>query len=333
MNNYFDVERISNSALSCIDPKQSGHPQKFRDFILGTYKEESDALKLGDVIHEKFLLGTEFVSLDKTPTEPVMNIVDQYYEELLKERLTSWEMSQDKELLLSIIRKNNYYNNRKDETVIESVLKDGKEYFDFRVQNTGKPVISMEWKFMLEKLYLSLQRPHIQNIAFPESDTEEILSEKEIYFDWEEEDYTGKQRVYQCKAKIDRLIIDHENKTYRIIDLKSTSKYVENFMFSVQKYGYDRQLAFYRKAVKAYMDEQGWGDYDLEGTYILALETIGYNRARLFVLDESLLIEAHENILELFKRISYHEDTLNWIYPMEEEENQGIYLLTPQNQE
>jgi hypothetical protein len=151
----------------------------------------------------------------------------------------------------------------------------------------------------------------------------EVLSEKEIYFEIEAETFFNSVKSFQCKSKIDRLVIDHVNKAYQIIDLKSTSGSLEEFPNSVRYYKYHRQMAFYCKAVEALLGK----GYQLFPVYTCAMETRGYNRVRLFQLDQSLLELGRLDLLHQLKRISYHQETMDWMHPMEEEENHGIYLL------
>jgi len=323
--NYFDIPRISNSALSCIDPETGGHPEKYRDFTDGVYKQTSSSLSLGDIIHRYLLLNESFVSIDKKPGEVVSRILDEYYASLKEKGLRIFNIDSDKETLLKIIRFYGYYNNRKDDTVLEGVVKEGEEYFNFLLKNSGKTVIPSDWKEILEKLSLSILRGSIQEILNPaDKKGLEILSEYEILFEITAESFQNTPEVFECKAKIDRLIIDHNRKTYRIIDLKSTSGLLETFADSVKRYKYHRQLAFYREAVKKRLQ----GKYREDGLYILTLETTGYCRARLFLLDNNMLSAGKEDYQNLLKRISYHTATLNWVYPMEEEENCGVYLLS-----
>lgn len=321
---YFDIPRISNSALSCLDPETGGHPEKYRDFIDGKYKQESTSMSLGDIIHRHLLLHEAFAVIDRKPGDVLVKILDEYYAHLNQGRLKPFKVDSDKDTLLKIIRANAYYNNRKDETVIEGVIREGAEYFNFLLQNNGKTAISADWRNILDKLSLSVLRPPIQEIFNPENQEGiEILSEHEIQFEIRAKSYLNTSEIYECKAKIDRLILDHKSKTYRIIDLKSTSSLLELFTDSVKRYKYHRQLAFYSRAVQHIVPK----DYVLEGIFILALETTDYFRARLFMLDNSTITKGEHDYLNLLKRVSYHNASFNWVYPMEEEINEGIYTL------
>jgi hypothetical protein len=321
MTDYFKINRISNSALNCIDPELGGHPEKYKDFIEGKLIQESPAMALGDIIHRRFLLGEEFVSLDKFPGEQVKQIIEAFFENT-KESLTPIDIADNKAELLKVIRAHNYYNNRKDETVIDQVLKDGKLYFDFLHENKEKTVISTETYALLRRIELSMERSPIKNILNRQfSEIEE--SEKEIYFDLKAPSYLEELTVFPCKAKIDRLIIDHKKKSYRIIDLKTTSTALEFFTQSVMRYKYYRQMAFYREAVRKVIPNT----YEEEGIYLIAIETTAYNRVRIFRMSEDFLDQGKHNFLSLLKRLSYHQQTFNWVYPLEEIENEGVYLL------
>jgi len=322
--NYYEIPRISNSGLSCIDPETGGHPEKYRDFVDGFYKQESPSMSLGDIIHRHLLLNESFVAMDKRPGDVIVKILDDYYSGLKNKYPLPFNIESEREMLLKIIRFYGYYKNRKDETVLEGVIKEGDDYFKFLLQNNGKTAIPSEWQAILEKLSFSMLRGHVQEIFNPvDKDGLEILSEYEILFDIVSDSFLDVPELFECKAKIDRLIVDHKSKTYRIIDLKSTSGLLEMFADSVKRYKYHRQLAFYREAVRQKLPV----NYSEEGVYILALETTGYCRARLFLLDSDTLNAGRKDYQNLLKRISYHTATFNWIYPLEEEENQGVYHL------
>lgn len=59
-----------------------------------------------------------------------------------------------------------------------------------------------------------------------------------------------------CKGFLDRVIVDHHNKTIQPIDLKTTGKSVLEFRNSFMKFGYFRQGAFYQTGIKAWIKTQ-----------------------------------------------------------------------------
>lgn len=322
--NYFDIQRISNSALSCIDPETGGHPEKYKDFTDRKLKVDSPALSLGDLIHRRLLLNEQFAFFDKLPGEAIRAIIDAYVEQQRLWNIEGFRVDSDKPLLLQLIREYGYYNNRKDDTVLDAVIKEGSEYCDFLVQNSGKTVVPTEWMAIIEKIAANTCREPIRSILYPEERiSQEVMTEKEIYFDVEQKNFEHLLQVFDCKAKIDRLIVDHEQRSFKLVDLKSTSSPLEQFHKSVQKYKYYRQLSFYVYAAQ-YMLPPG---YSLDGVYIIATETTGYYRTRLFRLDDSYLDKGEKNWVSLLRRVSFHQATGNWKDPYEEVFNKGLYIL------
>jgi hypothetical protein len=322
--NYYEVPRISNTSLSCIDPETGGHPQKHRDFMDGKYKIESPSLSLGDLIHRRLLLNEEFVSFEKMPGEAIKAIIEAYVEQQLLWNIKEFKIDSDKALLLQLIREHGYYNNRKDDTVLDGVIKEGREYSDFLLQNAGKTVVSWEWMAIIEKIEANTCREPIRNLLYPEEVlSQEVMTEKEIYFDLELKNFERRLQSFDCKAKLDRLIVDHEKRSFKLVDIKSTGTPLEQFHKSVEKYKYYRQLSFYVNAAQ-YMLPPG---YCLDGVYIVAVETSGYCRSRLFQLDSSYLEKGEKNLFSLLKRISFHQATGNWTDLYEELFNKGIYIL------
>lgn len=323
---YFEVKRVNNSSLNYIDPELGGHPEKYLDYLNGFIKEESQSLDLGDIIHRALLLGETFVVAEKYPTEAIKSIIDEFYAICTKAPETdgfSGNVLQpsfdDDSLLLSVIRSQGYQNSYKDETVIKKVREAGNDYLTFLIRNTGKTIISAETSMILEKIKLSMNRPTVESVFLgsdsPDGDLE-VKSELEIFFDITLEGYT-----HQCKAKLDRIIVDHQNKIIRLIDLKSTSGLLEYFNISVKRYKYHRQLAFYKTALEVLYP--GYTIFP----FIIAVETTNYGRARVFIIPDEVMEKGKADYESLLNRIKYHTETGNWIYPMEEEENAGIYLL------
>lgn len=322
--NYYDVSRISNSALSCIDPETGGHPEKYLDFINGKFKQESDSLVLGDLIHQSLLENQEMVSFNAMPADAIKSIVDTYIYKALELYGEFFDLSTDKNLLLQLIRSYGYYNNRKDDTILDHVMKEGNDYFRFMLANRGKTVISAEWLSVIEKIRANTFKEPILELLYPgQRGRLQVLTEKEVYFEVVSKNYLSELQAFECKAKIDRLIIDHERRCYTLLDVKSTSSLLEHFPLSVEKYKYYRQLSFYLQACHQIVPPA----YTLEGAYLLAVETIGYYRSRLFKLDKSYLSKGEKNWRTLLKRISYHQATNNWIHPWEELYNKGVYLI------
>lgn len=92
----------------------------------------------------------------------------------------------------------------------------------------------------------------------------ETIDQMEIFFELE---------GVQCKAYLDRVIIDHTNKRVIPTDLKTTGKSVFEFEKSYIQYGYFRQGAFYTAAIRDYMKkDEKLKDYKLENFKFIVAE-------------------------------------------------------------
>ncbi|MDV7394820.1 PD-(D/E)XK nuclease family protein, partial [Arthrospira platensis SPKY1] len=134
-------------------------------------------------------------------------------------------------------------------TILDHVTREGNEYFKFMLANKGKPIISSEWFSIIEKIRANTLKESILELLHPNpSGRIQVYTEKEIYFELASKNYLSELQVFECKAKIDRLIIDHEARCFKMLDVKSTSSPLEHFHLSVEKYKYYRQMSFYLQA-------------------------------------------------------------------------------------
>ena len=123
--------------------------------------------------------------------------------------------------------------------------------------------------------------------------------------------------VINCKSLIDRLIIDHTNKTIKLIDLKTTSS--NDFKTSFNKYDYARQLAFYWMAITHYFlntfKDKNLSEYKNE-SYIITISTIDTS-VHVFKIKDDILLEKSVIISQILEEINWHNKTNNWDYTRE----------------
>jgi hypothetical protein len=122
----------------------------------------------------------------------------------------------------------------------------------------------------------------------------------------------------KCKARLDRLRLNHATKTFSIIDFKSTGKPLESFQDSFEMYRYYRQLKFYENAVTAKLEKDGYVGYKPEDHYIIAVETFNQGRVRPFRITAPYLKKGELEIISLLKRIEEHTLSSQWEYSLEE---------------
>lgn len=140
-----------------------------------------------------------------------------------------------------------------------------------------------------------------------------------------------------CKAEIDGVSIDLENKVIRIFDVKTTADSPLHFSKNFWKYRYDFQGSFYLLAmadwVEAKAKELGWNDYQTDFYFLVASSQ---ERDRLPIpyklSNESITIGMfggipekrsynYEGIKQAFERLHWHTVASSWDYPLEFYEN------------
>lgn len=192
-------------------------------------------------------------------------------------------------------------------------LKKSKEYKEVLTKSKWKLIQDLK-----EEAYSHKKARELLLIENPLTNIEEY---NEIPIFWEYK--TEENKSVPCKSMLDRLVIDHDNKVIKLIDLKTTSN-LGTFHKSVEKYKYYRQLAFYWKAVEYEFNDLK--DYKHE-TYIVSLRTKELPECKVFEIPKSKLELGNEEIKNLMTNISWHFETNLWKYPKEYYEGSGIEQL------
>jgi len=132
----------------------------------------------------------------------------------------------------------------------------------------------------------------------------------------------------ECKAMLDRLIIDHKNKIIKLIDIKTTSNLSE-FNRSFEEFKYYRQLAFYWIAI-----HHSWTIFNLvsnidykKESYIIGLQKGDIPECKVFNIEESWLSKGLNEIESILPEIKWHYDNNLWNHSRFYYENNGIEKL------
>jgi len=142
------------------------------------------------------------------------------------------------------------------------------DYYLATRQTENKTVISKdEYESVTKALELINANEFVYKYFKKTSNWHEIIKQVPIYFRYLDED---------CKALLDGILIDHENKTIQPYDLKTIGKSVYDFPISYLQFGYYRQCAFYEIAllsenspVKQFLDD----GYQLLDFVFIVVET------------------------------------------------------------
>lgn len=148
----------------------------------------------------------------------------------------------------------------------------------------------------------------------------------------------------KCKGMLDLLVIDHEEKTIQIADLKTIARSAFDFPSSFIKYGYYIQAWFYYHAVKELIAGRAvspafsstqlefLSEYTVKPPiFIVVPKTEG--SAIIFSLTQSDMIKIwqgtsnFEGVKDLLSRWQFHNMTSQWEFPREVYMNNGTIPL------
>ena len=278
--------------------------------------KKSAAMELGSLIHGFALEPENYIMADIAPVGGKMGEYIKAYFQLEKvgtpeDRLSSmaYEMAGYKP------------SHSKPETILKSfkTKEENIAYYNFLKESDSKIPLTPKDKSIIEGCLTSLKGHVVSNKLLFSEETEntETFNEKEIYF---------KHHNIDCKSKLDRIIVNHSEKTITIADLKTTSNVVYSeckklksktgflfrdwhttgFLFNCLQYGYYRQLAFYMQAAITEYPE-----YSVEA-FIIAVDTKGSYDVAVYQLPEEWIKEGNKEIKTLLTEYKHYKETNNW---------------------
>jgi hypothetical protein len=322
---YEDNSRVSNSSLGWF----LASPRYFKDMIDG--KEvftATKAMENGTMTHMYLLQPDEFKKTYKilnfeTPTSPQQKKFCQEYIASIAPTAI---------LKASEAFKDSYSTNGRPEEEIgkkglEMALK-LKSYIKW-LRAGGNSGTTITWSALnsLKKTKENVQlHKKASELLFNNGNSPKFEAHNEFHINW---DITLKSgNTIQCKSLIDRLIIDHENKIVKLVDIKTTAD-VNAFAKSFNEYDYGRQMAFYWAAIYWYFTNElhiDIFDYKHE-TNIVAIQNNGNCACRVFSVPDSVITNKSEQILQILAEIDWHNSQNMWDYTREYYEGDGVESL------
>lgn len=330
-NDYYSKFAISNSSLSALNPEQGGSPKRFQEFFeRNKEKKTSLSLERGSLVHLYCENPDGFIveDLDK-PSEAVCKIIQYVYEGIKGAVYPDEKYLEERVVYLTLegAKMLDYGKGKySDERILKEVNDKGKNYLQFLIDANGKQIMSAETKKIVEQCIQSLHNnPSAEMMLFDKVKGEHIYNEQEVY--WEER--VGGADI-PCKAKIDRLIINHRSKQIWIPDIKTTSKSAYSFEESFEFWRYYRQHAFYRKAVEMFFKQnfpdKSWEEYDVQ-SYNVVVETCDNPNTVVYEVPMSWIEKGTLEYESLLARYAWHAVHNDWSQSYEEAQNGGILIL------
>ena len=282
----------------------------------GQMQKSSKSLELGTLIHKWNLEPELFAMADVEPITGKMGKYIQAMSELtmgldldekgLREMgETAYMLAQYKESSL------------KKTTAFKSFLTkpENQAYYKFLQTSNGKLLMTQQDKNIVEGCSIGIRAHVVANQLIFGEDLE-AYNEKEIYF---------QQYGVDCRSKLDRVIVDHDNKKVTMVDLKtsrddvygectkvadtgflSRDYHATGFMFSCLRYSYYRQVAFYENALKA-----EYPGYEIE-SFLVAISTSGTGDVAVYKMPAAWVEEGQNQIKKTLEEYQQHQKTQSW---------------------
>lgn len=321
---YEDNSRLSNSALGwfLISPKY--YKDKLDRKIPN---EQTSAMENGSMVHMYLLQPKEFNDSYKILDFQIPTSSQQ--KQFCLDYINS---TAEKPILkASEAFKMNYSTTGKKEEEsaakgLEMALK-LKSYIKWlRSNNDGVKTITWAKLNTLKKIKDNVRLHKKANeLLYKIENSPGVVTHNEFHINWEMTVKPGTK--IDCKSLIDRLIIDHENKSITLCDIKTTVSLSE-FDKSFIEYDYGRQMALYWGAIYWYFENELKIDIKeySHTTLIIAISNID-GEIRVFEVPDSIIESKITQIKQIVTEINWHETNNLWDYTREYYEGDGVESL------
>ena len=224
----------------------------YSHYVLQQREEKLDSYLIeGKVIHCLLLDSDNFdkqfvVSPLSLPSDNPKLVVDRVFKYAQETNSLDKDLRSFESPILDILKEINLHQSLKtDEQRVDKMITDQTvSYFDFLKQKGSKDVIDTEmYNRCLESVQILRQNPEVVEVLdLYRNSGGTVYSEHPIQID-----LPG--YPFGLKGIIDNFIVDENNKTIVINDLKTTGKTVAEFAETVEYYNYWLQAAVYKKLI------------------------------------------------------------------------------------
>lgn len=241
--------------------------------------------------------------------------------------------------ILEYCKYEQYQPRWKDETRVNKIIEQGAKYFDILKESGTRSIITeTEYAKAINCVMALRTDKYTSKYCQKKSNNPdiEIIDKHVIVFD-----YQG----LEFKGELDRVIVNHKDKTITPIDFKTTSKSVLNFEKSFWHFRYDFQAAVYTLGLsldKSEKFEKYYKDgYSFKPMLYIVVETFLNNPPMVFEISKTAINtglygnvdkvprikENLEGFQQAIKRFKYATENDAWDYPMEYD-IKGSHIIT-----
>lgn len=219
--------------------------------------------------------------------------------------------------------------------VLEDFDKNGKAYFQKKIDNIGKTVVDSSLVDKAKKVANNLKSDEFTKHIFIEGKMEVFTH---FPIEWKYD--LDENRYIDCKSELDMIKIDHDRKVIYPIDLKTTFDN-ELFINSYIKNYYYIQNAFYTLAIGKWADENNMKDYQVQPMQFVVGDTSANNRRPLIYKTDAIDFQRGlegfslrgvkcRGVNELIHEIAWCEENSIWNCSKESYDNKGQMKLNIQ---
>ena len=312
---YRELDAVNQSRLKLL----LHHPLRYatakEDF------EEKDHYLFGQFVEDALIQSNDFldnkyyVTKSEPPTDSILKVL-----KLLAQQSSTKSLEDiDRDVLIQACRVCNYGKAWKDDTCASKIIDQGSEYYHEIKQAENKIRINqISYDIGMRITNEALTDPIVSSLFDTKKAKDnncEILFKKILKFEY---------RIWECKGEIDLFYIDHEKKTARVYDIK-TSVQAMFFQSTILKYRYDFQVYFY--SLGAICSQLVPSDYTILPPRFIVLDTRGDLPTTIWDcpahVDNRIPADfkyngrIYEGVDSAFNRLDFHQSTDQWDYPME----------------
>ncbi len=348
---YFADPAVSNSKLGMIDPTDGGSPLGYKSYHDNNFEQKNTlSLDRGKLLHlfmlepEKYhvltvpkptaglgLFVDAFIEQLDTPSPVVGELasiddVSADYFETIADGLGYEDSEANAAMLVNAVRqariKSDYSLTYKEPTILKNIVEKGLAYIvdACNEANKHKQGVTQVDADTIKACSKSINsHPLAPKLLNPSDVWIEQYNELTVMWTVKIE-VEGEMIEVDCKAKLDKMLVQIEKKILDINDIKTTGFKVSKFgRESFIRFRYYRQAAFYTRAAFAWLKQNGHNPNEWTVNFNnIVVETKGLFECKVYRAPDYWIKRGTNEYRDLMHRTAWHMKHNAWTYDMED---------------